>query len=121
MIQRTLKSLKANKKLAKHTDQDFFKRLLIGVSKHLTSAGLCYLILPLATAKLVKQTARDNNLFVSNITNIYSFKDSVAHRELLALSLTAAKLNTSEFVIYDAPKIYSRQYQHVLKDFLTIF
>jgi tRNA1Val (adenine37-N6)-methyltransferase len=107
--------------LAKHTDQDFFKRLIAGLSKHLTIDGVCHLILPVETADLVRKTALENDLFVKKTTKIYSYKDSAAHRELLVLSRDKTNIEDGQFVIYDGPKIYSQQYQEALKDFFTIF
>jgi tRNA1Val (adenine37-N6)-methyltransferase len=117
----SLKSPKANKKLAKHTDEDFFKRLIHGLSMHLTVNGLAHLILPLDTAELVKNIALGDNLFVRKTIDVYSYKDSAPHREILVLSLDNAKTLDEQFVIYDEPKMYSKQYQESLKDFFTIF
>jgi tRNA1Val (adenine37-N6)-methyltransferase len=117
----SLKSPKAKKELAKHTDQHFFKRLIAGLSKHLTIDGVCQLILPVETADLVRKTALEHGLFVKKTTKIYSYKDSEAHRELLALSRDKTNVEDGQFVIYDSPKIYSQQYQEALKDFFTIF
>ncbi len=117
----SLKSPKAKKELAKHTDHDFFKRLIARLSKHLTIEGVCHLILPIETADLVKKTALENGLFVKKTTKIYSYKNSAAHRELLVLSPDKTNINDGQFVIYDGPKIYSEQYQEALRDFFTIF
>jgi tRNA1Val (adenine37-N6)-methyltransferase len=117
----SLKSPKAKKELAKHTDEDFFKRLVNTLSKHLTIAGLGYLILPLETAELVKNIALENSLFVRKIISIYSYKDYAPHREILVLSPHKTNVDNEQFVIYDEPKVYSKQYQGSLKDFFTIF
>src|SRR6185437_14687455 len=42
----SLKSPGAKKTLAKHSDNDFFARLIKDVSSHLSPAGYCWLILP---------------------------------------------------------------------------
>jgi tRNA1Val (adenine37-N6)-methyltransferase len=117
----SLKSPKAKRELAKHTDEDFFKKLITGVSEHLKINGLCYLILSLDTAELVKNIALENSLFVKTIIDISSYKGSEPHREILALSLDKTKVDNEQFVIYDEPKVYSKQYQESLKDFFTIF
>jgi tRNA1Val (adenine37-N6)-methyltransferase len=117
----SLKSLKANKELAKHTDGDFFKRLINNISKHLSPNGLGYLILPLETAELVKDLAIANKLYIKKTINIYSYKDSTPHREIVELSLDKTKADDEQFIIYDEPKVYSKQYQLLLKDFFTIF
>lgn len=117
----SLKSPTANKELAKHTNEDFFKRLINDGSKHLETNGLFCLILPIDTASLIKHIAVTNKLCIKKIINIYSYKDSAPHREIVALSLDKTKANDGQFVIYDEPKVHSKQYQELLKDFFTIF
>ena len=117
----SLKSPRANKELAKHTDEDFFKNLINYISRHLAIDGLLYLILPLETAELVKQLAKSNKLYIKRIIKIYSYKESAPHREVVVLSLDKTKVDDGQFIIYDAPKVYSKQYQGLLKDFFTIF
>jgi tRNA1Val (adenine37-N6)-methyltransferase len=117
----SLKSPKAKRELAKHTDEVFFKRLVNALSKHLTVAGLGYLILPLETAELVKNISLENDLFVRKTISIYSYKDYVPHREIVVLSPHKTNVDNEQFVIYDEPKVYSKQYQESLKDFFTIF
>ncbi len=117
----SLKSPEANKELAKHTDQDFFESLINYISKQLITDGLAYLILPLETAELVKQLAKSNKLYIKRIINIYSYKESAPHREIVVLSLDKTKAHDGQFIIYEEPKVYSRQYQELLKDFFTIF
>ena len=117
----SLKSPKANKGIAKYTDQEFFRKLIIGIARHINSSGDCFLILPLDTAELVKNIGLDNGLFIKKVISIYSYQDSAPHREILVLSLDKIETDNEKFVIYNAPKVYSKQYQETLKDFFTIF
>jgi tRNA1Val (adenine37-N6)-methyltransferase len=117
----SLKSSEVKRELAKHTDQDFFKKLIKLLSGHLTINGLGYLVLPLETAELARNIASENGLFVKKIISIHSYKDSAPHREILVLSIDKTKAADEQFVIYDNPKVYSKQYQELLKDFFTIF
>jgi tRNA1Val (adenine37-N6)-methyltransferase len=117
----SLKSPAANKELARHTDEGFFKKMIASISKHLTISGLGYFVLPLETAELARNIASENGLFIKKIISIHSYKDSAPHREILALSIDKTKAADERFVIYDAPKVYSKQYQELLKDFFTIF
>ncbi len=48
----SLKSPEAKRKLAKHTDEDFFKKL-IKISTHLNPDGVCWLIIPPTIADFV--------------------------------------------------------------------
>jgi len=117
----SLKSPEAKRELAKHADRDFFKSLILYVSKHLTDKGVIHLILPLNTVALVKEMASKNGLFLKKTISIHSYRDSEPHREIVVLSLNASKAIDNKFVIYESPKIYSEQYREALKDFFTIF
>ncbi|WP_461451843.1 tRNA1(Val) (adenine(37)-N6)-methyltransferase [Mucilaginibacter sp.] len=117
----SLESPKANKTVAKHTDNNFFDVLIKGVSEHLTENGLCWLILPMTAAELVKGLALYNGLYLQEKITIHSFKDDMPHREILAFGMRAIETNNEEFVIYNKPKLYSEMYIAVLKDFFTIF
>jgi tRNA1Val (adenine37-N6)-methyltransferase len=117
----SLKSPQESKQLAKHADQDFFNGLIFKTSKHLTAKGLIYLILPLDTNVWVKDMASKNGLFVSKTTSVFSFENSEPHREIMVLSSNDSKIADDRFVIYESPKIYTKQYQDALKDFFTIF
>lgn len=117
----SLKSQSTYKALARHADESFFEALISSVVFHLTSEGLCYLILPLQTAALVKQLADKNKLYLYEKISICSFADTAPHREILAFSLHPTSIIENKFVIYRQPNIYSQEYQEILKDFLTIF
>lgn len=117
----SLQSPGVGKKLAKHTDAGFFDTLVSAAAKHLTNEGLFWLILPIDTAELVKQLAVSNRLYLQQIISIKSYPKSEPHREMIAFGLHQTKMVEKEFIIYDAPKAYSGQYQVALKDFFTIF
>nr|WP_294796563.1 methyltransferase [uncultured Mucilaginibacter sp.] len=117
----SLHSQVAKKQLAKHAGKEFFKNMLIAVSKHLSENGACWLILPLETAELVKSIAIGVGLYVQKGIFIKSFADKAAHRELMVLSRSKGNQQQDNFVIYESTGIYTRQYENVLKDFFTIF
>jgi tRNA1Val (adenine37-N6)-methyltransferase len=117
----SLQSPGVKKNLAKHTDERFFDQLIQDVSAHLTDNGVCWLILPTETAALVKHSALQYRLHPQKIITLHSFKADVPHREILAFGFDAQQTIEERFVIYDAPKVYSRGYQEILKGFLTIF
>jgi tRNA1Val (adenine37-N6)-methyltransferase len=107
--------------LAKHAADGFFEKLIACVSGRLAVQGLCWLILPLDTAELVKGLALQHGLHLRKIISIHSFKDDDAHREILAFGKDGAQLTTDKFIIYHEPKVYTEIYREVLRDFLTIF
>ena len=117
----SLKSPKANIELAKHAGEGFFESLVKKAKDHLNPSGSFWLILPVATAELVKTIALKNSFFVMKIINVHSYNDSDPHREILVLSLNIANTDSQKFTIYDGLKVYSNQYQKALRDFFTIF
>jgi len=117
----SLESPGKKKTLAKHADADFFCRLVTSVAKSLSENGRLWLILPIQTAELVKIIAQSVGLNLEKTTRIFSYPDSEAHRELLVFNLNTARTDDGKFIIYDAPKIYSQQYQDTLIPFFTIF
>jgi len=117
----SLEAATDKKNLAKHTDQYFFEELVKTVANQLTDNGTCWLVLPVSTAGLVKLLAERQGLYVQHQIDIHSFAESDAHREIISLGKLQTKIAVKQFVIYDAPKVYSKQYSACLKDFFTIF
>jgi len=99
----------------------FFEELITRVFAHLTEQGKCVLILPLKTAELVKVFIAANNMYLHKVISLYSFEDSIPHRELLFFGTMQHEFIEENFIIYDQPKVYSPQYREALKEFLTIF
>lgn len=116
----SLTSPKENKTLAKHAVPGFFENLIEIIPDFLQPNGRFWLILPIKTASLVKVLA-ENYLFLQSETAISSFKDDLPHRYLLSFGLDQDETNMSSLHIYQDKKVYSADYQHLLKDFLIIF
>ncbi|HJP62252.1 MAG TPA: methyltransferase [Mucilaginibacter sp.] len=117
----SLESPRKNKKVAKHADKEFFERLINGSLHHFTPKGVLCLILPNDTAKLVREIAIVNGLFLNGQTAILSYDYSEPHRQILFLSSIERQIRTNRLAIYKTPKVYSEEYQATLKDFFTIF
>jgi tRNA1Val (adenine37-N6)-methyltransferase len=117
----SLESPQAKKSLAKHTDNDFFGRLIEGIATHLNPTGHCWLVLPLQAAELVKSIANQYKLFSQKVISIHSYNYSEPHRQILVIGNDEIKYKEVKFVIYDKPNYYSEMYSNTLKDFFTIF
>jgi tRNA1Val (adenine37-N6)-methyltransferase len=117
----SLTSPGAGKNLAKHADASFFETLIAQTAVHLTDNGGLWLILPLPTAELVKKLANAHSLHLMQLINVRSYPQSDPHREILVFGRQQTKTTQQDFVIYDALKKYSGQYQTALQDFFTIF
>src|ERR1700743_1610097 len=76
----SLKSPEAKKELAKHTDEDFFKKLIKSVLVHLSREGHFWLVIPLTIADFVFYLAAENGLCLQKKINVKSFEGSKPHR-----------------------------------------
>ena len=70
---------------------------------------------------MVKELARQTQLFLQKAISIHSFKDDVPHREIIVFGPSNKGVSFEKFVIYDAAKTYSKMYAATLKDFFIIF
>jgi tRNA1Val (adenine37-N6)-methyltransferase len=117
----SLKSPGEKKTLAKHTDVDFFKRLVKSVAVHLTPGGRCWLILPVNIAVVVKAISEAFNIFPQKLIYVHSYEHSPAHRVILCLGFNKISPEIGKFIIYDAVGIYSNEYKHVLQPYFLAF
>ncbi|WCT10496.1 tRNA1(Val) (adenine(37)-N6)-methyltransferase [Mucilaginibacter jinjuensis] len=117
----SLKSPGKQRTVAKHTDEQFFDKLLSTTSKHLTSDGLLWLILPVTTSGVVQAIAKNYGLYLHTQIDIKSYPQSEPHRHIVAFSLHELPVTVTDFTIYAEPKKYTAQYESALKDFFTIF
>jgi tRNA1Val (adenine37-N6)-methyltransferase len=117
----SLKSPGAKKTLAKHTDIDFFEKLIKGISNHLLPQGNCWLILPDGIAGIVISLAADLNIYPKKIINIKSYPHSQLHRIILCLNFNSVSPEITELSIYKAVGIYSEDYQRLLQPYFIAF
>lgn len=117
----SLKSGDPVKGVARHTNNLFFDDLISCSAHHLSENGSLVLILPLTTADVVKNIAATAGFGIQSEMLIHSFDFSEPHRTILAFVLGSGKQEIQKFVIYKQNKVYSDEYAHLLKDFLTIF
>ncbi|ASU35049.1 tRNA1(Val) (adenine(37)-N6)-methyltransferase [Mucilaginibacter xinganensis] len=117
----SLESPKEKKTLAKHTDVDFFDMLMKGIAAHLSPKGLCWLILPVQAAVLIKELAMQNQLYRHKIITIRSFIHAEPHREIVCFGLDDVLTETTNFTIYEAIGIYSDEYKKLLQPYFLNF
>ncbi len=117
----SLKSPEAKKELAKHTDEDFFRKLIVAIARHLTVDGLCWLIIPLSIADFVFYLASENNLCLQKRINIKSFEDSAPHRVIACFGFEKVSTDISKFIIYKSAGIYSEEYMKLLQPYFIAF
>jgi tRNA1Val (adenine37-N6)-methyltransferase len=117
----SLQSPEKTKKLAKHTDVNFFEALIKGISTHLSKDGLCWLILPIETSVQVKVLINQNGMYLQKMINIRSYKHSAPHREIVCLGFDDKPAFFGELVIYQSAGVYTEEYKEVLKPYFIAF
>jgi tRNA1Val (adenine37-N6)-methyltransferase len=117
----SLESPQAKKSLAKHTDNVFFERLIEGIAGHLTPTGLCWLVLPLPAAELVKELATRNKLGLQKTIAVHSFETDMPHREIVCFGFKNISVEISNLVIYKTAGEYSSRYKQLLQPYFIAF
>jgi tRNA1Val (adenine37-N6)-methyltransferase len=117
----SLKSPGAKKALAKHTDVDFFDRLITAIANHLSPDGCCWLVLPVALTEILTRLAANHVLYPQKIINVYSYIHSDAHRVIICFGFAGVTAQISKFTIYKAAGIYSEEYQKLLQPYFLAF
>ncbi|WP_343563439.1 methyltransferase [Sphingobacterium sp.] len=112
----------ARKKLARHTDLDFFQELLQFASSHLTPGGRLVLILPNQLAETLIALAIDHGLHCTAEIQIMSFEGEAVIRKIVTFErIPATMLKQREFVIYKSKGIYSDSYKDALAPYFLAF
>ncbi|MEO6849997.1 MAG: methyltransferase [Mucilaginibacter sp.] len=117
----SLKSPKANRELAKHTDEDFFKKLVKSIATHLSKDGFCWLIMPLNIADFIFYLASESGLCLQRRINVRSFEDSPPHRVIACFGFEKLSTGISKFVIYKSVGNYSEEYIKLLQPYFIAF
>ncbi|HEY2580201.1 MAG TPA: methyltransferase [Mucilaginibacter sp.] len=117
----SLKSPRAKKALAKHTDVDFFEKLIKSVSAHLTLDGSFWLILPVNIGETLIELAAAYFIYPQEIINIQSYPHSLVHRVVLCFGFEKVSVQTGNLTIYKSVGIYSDEYQHLLQPYFLAF
>ena len=112
----------ARKKLARHTDFDFFNKLIAFANANLAEHGQLDLILPVELAEYVVRQGLQNGLYLIKSLSIKSFESSEIIRKVITLSnMKVEKAVQNDFVIYQEKGVYSESYRAVLKPFFLAF
>ena len=112
------------KKLARHTDIDFFKSLIDFSIDNLGIHGQLTLIVPLDLSNEIIALTNNSDLNLVSHIDIRSFSDKEIIRRIISfkkLSTRNTNLRKDEFIIYEEKGVYSSQYKSILKPFFLAF
>ena len=112
----------ARKKLARHTDLNFFGELLQFGSSHLSPQGKIVLILPTQLAETVAALAIEYRLYCSAEIQISSFDGDPVIRKIVTFGrMPTTTIDERVFVIYKSKGMYSDSYKQALAPYFLAF
>jgi tRNA1Val (adenine37-N6)-methyltransferase len=113
-----LKNAEEKKGMARHTDQLFFKELLIKVEGMLKPEGVFWFILPVKQAEMLVANAEACHLWPIKTIHLHSDRSKPAFRYIVCLGRQAMAASINEhFYIYESEKVYTKAYHSLLHDF----
>jgi tRNA1Val (adenine37-N6)-methyltransferase len=117
----SLKSPGAKRALAKHTDVDFFKKMIDCIANHLSPIGNCWLILPVTLTEVIIELGANHSLYPQKVINIHSYTHSEAHRAVICFGFNKVLAQITKFTIYKSVGVYSEEYQKLLQPYFIAF
>jgi len=117
----SLKSPGAKKALAKHTDVDFFEKLIKKVADNLSPLANCWVILPVTLTDVIIESGANHCLYPQKIINVHSYTHSEAHRVIICFGFNKVLAQIAKFTIYKSVGVYSEEYQKLLQPYFLAF
>lgn len=119
-----LNSPDPQKKVARYDSMLNFHELTESVSLLLNWDGYFNLILPVDVAGEFIQIALGKGLFLNSKASVFTKVEKKSTRTMMRFSKTQSEIQTEDIFIRkknEEETVYSAEYQHLLRDFLTIF
>lgn len=107
--------------LARHTDLDFFSKLLSFSSKNLSPRGSLQMILPSELAEEVVLMSKTFGFFLNKRIEVHSFENTESIRWIVDLRKISQKSIIEKFIIYKSKGEYSDHYKRLLSPFFLSF
>ncbi|WP_313368078.1 tRNA1(Val) (adenine(37)-N6)-methyltransferase [Sphingobacterium mizutaii] len=109
------------KKVAKHTDVEFFKGMFHFAAGRLSSMGKLQIVVPIELLDFMVAEAKENQLFLNKQINMQSFVDSEPFRCILSFQREEINPQQQTFVIYQERSQYSEAYKQILQPYFLAF
>lgn len=121
-FQNSLKSLEAERNLARHSDSLPVSDLLTGCATLLTDSGTLALIIPYSLVENYIAEAKLYGLFLKERMDVIPCRGKEAVRSLLAFSKLSGQIQESSLVIESGGRhMYSDEYKKLTEDFYLYF
>ncbi len=110
------------KSLARHTDHDFFRKLLSFSYDKLSPIGALQLILPTELAIEVTEMGTEMGFFLKHKVEVRSFENTESIRQVINLCKTKyMDVSSEELIIYKAKGEYTDHYKKLLSPFFLAY
>lgn len=106
---------------ARHTQSLTFEQLIVKSKSLLTDAGILSIVTPTDAYKEILDMCKVNNLYVSNICNVFSMPGLQPKRLLWKIVKTPVQTVTDGLVIESSPGCYSDDFINLCRDFYLKF
>ena len=112
-----LRSADEKKGIARHANDQFFEELITKVDELLAPEGCFWFILPVKQAELLIKEAKRYDLSVSKQILLHSDQSKPPFRWIICLNRFKNEADIVPFYIFEAEKVYTHNYNELLKDF----
>ncbi len=112
-----LRNAEEKKGIARHANDDFFTNLITKVDELLAPNGCFWFILPIKQAEMLVSEGKQYGLSVSKQIFLHSDESKPPFRWIICLSRIEKEVDIEHFYIYEAEKVYAKEYKELLKDF----
>ena len=109
------------RKVAKHTDVEFFQGMFKFAADQLEQHGSLQIIVPVELLDKLIEEGKSNGLHLQKQIDIQSFADSQPFRSILSFGRENLKLVQDNFIIYKERSQHSDSYKHILKPYFLAF
>ena len=106
---------------ARHTQSLTFEQLIVKSKSLLTDAGILSIVTPTDAYKEILDMCKVNNLYVSNICNVFPMPGVQPKRLLWKIVKTPVQTVTDGLVIESSPGCYSDDFINLCRDFYLKF
>lgn len=119
---KSLLSDSEKRNIARHIDAELFKQWVLKAYEQLNENGLLAFIIPSESVELISQVLEGKMILEWN-TFIRSFPETEVIRNIVAFrkSDKLGNFGIKSLSIYSSKDVYSPEYEHALKHYLTIF
>jgi tRNA1Val (adenine37-N6)-methyltransferase len=109
------------RKVAKHTDVEFFQGMFKFAADQLEQHGTLQIIVPVELLDKLIEEGKSNGLHLQKQIDIQSFTDSQPFRSILSFGRENLKMVQNNFIIYKERSQHSDSYKNILKPYFLAF